>query len=285
MRRSMMVITMLALLAGVVTAPPAAAADATTMCFAAGQPSAPQNDIDRARTVNDGIVAMLKAGRSDTEIVSALARDYGVVSPSASVDRVAPLSTGSDIALQAPRIAYDTCAHRWYAFAHYDWTSLAPLRTERQSVFCGDPCPIGGVDGFGLAFSRPVASVSGYFMQTWGVTPMYPPSTGRTWVQDANTYGVTFVGQDEFCSYYVWGQPGQSCYNNNDYSFYHGELMYLISNIGCGTIQAFSKYGHDWSNTTINGFSVGPWSLGISWSSSTNRWEKTSAPSNAVTPC
>lgn len=267
------------------SAPDAAPAKAV-LCLAGGEPDIARSAVDRARTVNDAIVAMLKDGSGDDDIATVLRRDYGVHSPpAAGHQQVEPLSTGSDIVLRAPRIIYDTCAARWYVYAHYYWNGMGPLTSERQSVLCDDPCPIGGLDGFGLTFSRPVSSVGSYFMQTWGRTPMYPLSTGRAWVEDANTHGVTFVGQDEYCAYVVWGQPGQSCYDNKDYSFYYGELFYMISNIGCGSIQAFSKYGHDWKNTTINGFSVGPWSLGISWSSSSNKWAKTSSPSTPVVPC
>jgi hypothetical protein len=119
-------------------------------------------------------------------------------------------------------------------------------------------------------------------MATWGVTSYYPRSYSRAYPSDANTYGVTFTGQDRF--HCVLGRYN-NCASGYDYSFYHGEIFYDIGTIGCGTLQAFSKYGHDWASTTINGFSVGPWTLGLQWSSSSNRWERVSQPSTAVTPC
>ena len=97
-------------------------------------------------------------------------------------------------------------------------------------------------------------------------------------VETANTDGVTYVGQDT-----NWTQAGKV--GPTDYNFYNGSLAYDIGNIGCGSIQAFSKYGDDWSSTDITGFGVGPWSLSLQWSSSTSRWAKSSQPPNAVTAC
>jgi hypothetical protein len=238
-----------------------------------------QTAADRAATVNNEIVAQLKSGATSRQVADDLLAKYGVVTKTATSDTVTPLSSQGNVSVASPQILYDSCGGGWYVYASYRWNSMTAVHDDAYAGGCGPTCNVGGEDGFGVALSRNVAAVRSYFMQTWGQTSYYPVSSGRTYASDANTYGVTFKGQDRFCPY--------SCIDHTtpDYSFYNGELFYNISSIGCGTIQAFSKYAHDWSSTTINGFGVGPWQLNVSWSSSSNRWELASQPSNAVTPC
>jgi hypothetical protein len=249
--------------------------------------------------VNDAIVRMLRSGDSDAVIGQKLASTYGVI-PKGKSSRPAnrpayrPDSspTSSTFSLPVPQILYDSCGHDWYAYAHYDWKSMSAIKSD--AGLCGDEedvtCNVGGYDGFGITFSRAIADPEDYFMQTWGTTSHYPTSTSRTWVEDGGAYGATFIGQDKWC-YYVGKLPcttnicSGNCVHPQDYSFYHGELFYDMNSIGCGSLKAYSKYLHTWSSTSIDGFSVGPYSFGIQWASSGHDWPLGSQPSSTVTPC
>jgi hypothetical protein len=269
-----------AVVAGMLTAPETALAQpsASPNCAPVGMITSDDAKDRREKAINDAIVGLIRQNTAPAEIARQLDARFGVTTLTAPEDAgIAPMSAGTDVTVPAPQIIFDTCTRSWYVYASYHWNSLFPV-SQGGDANCpwGNPCAVGGLDGFGLAFNRNVASVRSYLMQTWGTTGFYPVSTGRTWSSDANVYGVTFEGQDKWCE--------QADCNYRDYSFYHGEIFYSFSP-GCGALQAFSRYGHDWSSTTINGFGVGPWSLSISWSSSSNRWSKASGPSNAVTPC
>ncbi len=157
-------------------------------------------------------------------------------------------------------------------------TNLAAF-TNEAGWFCG-VCHIGGADGFGISFSRPVTSVYGYNLATWGNYSFFGTSYSRLAPADANTYGVTYKGQDDSCK-----GAGTGCNTPADYSFAHGALTYQIRTIGCGPIQAFAKYAHTWSSNAVTGFGVGPWSLSVSWATSGESWERASQPSSVVTPC
>jgi hypothetical protein len=214
------------------------------------------------------------AGKTQQQIDSRLATKFGLIPASTSPRIVTPFdgTGGSALVLSAPTIYRDACAGVYTATANYHFTAW----TDGLSLNGGN---VGGDDGFGIAFSRKVTTVVDYSMATWGKTSHYARSYSRLHVETANTDGVTYVGQDT-----AWRNPTQMV-GPQDYNFYNGSLVYDIGNIGCGSIQAFSKYGHDWSSTDITGFGVGPWSLSLQWSSSTHRWEKSSQPSNAVTVC
>jgi hypothetical protein len=263
---------------GTLNGPIAAQAAPQQGCLVAGSQSAPKTKSERAATVNSAIVAMLKRGMNDDQIASELRTGYGVdVKGEPAAQPAISYSTGNDIAVYAPNIAYDTCGHTWYVYAHYQWNSIGPIQND-MSGLCNDPCSIGGLDGFGVTLSRSVVT-SGALMQTWGLTSWYPIWSGRTWLNDLDQYGASFEGQDQYCWPYTNG-----C-TSNDYNMYHGELFYYISTIGCGGIQAFAKYLHTWNTTTINGFGVGPWSFSVSWGGGTSHWERASAPSVNVVPC
>mgnify|MGYP000125907989 CR=1 FL=1 len=94
----------------------------------------------------------------------------------------------------------------------------------------------------------------------------------------ANNYGVAYTGQDKIC----WYDCNSS---SHDYSFYNGQLVFGIDNPGCGSLRAWSKYGHNWDSTTIRDIDISAGWVRIDSSRSTTRWEKASPGSNTVVPC
>jgi len=70
-----------------------------------------------------------------------------------------------------------------------------------------------------------------------------------------------------------------TCNSNNKCQYddaYAGNITYSFKSSTTACVQAYSKYGHTWNSTSVNGFSIGPWSIGIQWSSSSNYWQKSS---------
>jgi len=231
-----------------------------------------------AKVLNADLVKMSRSGLTTGQISQRLARQ-GITTASRPTSGIVPFTTANDISLPNPSILYDSCSRIWSAYATWNFTSISALAGDRNGP--ASPQNIGGNDGFGMAFSRNVTSVTSYSLDTWGLGSYYPVSYSRAVPVDAGTDGVAYDGQDAFCS----GSPRGPC-TVSDYSFYHGSLIYSIGSIGCGTIQAFSKYGHDWSGTSLSGISVGlPLNIQISFSSSSYSWVRASQPSSPVTPC
>ena len=266
-------------LGAVLVAPPIAEA-------AAQNASATTDDIARA------IVELQSGGKSQADIDAALSSEFGLVkppgpatslqAPAAQTDGEASvLSTPANINVFAPSI-YRNSSGAYIVSAGYQFIGRSALEDDKGGLGCIGSCNLGGADGFGVAFSRPVTSAQSYTLATSGVGDAtsrnyYVISTSRMFVSDGNTYGASFQGQD------AARYDGACCLI--DYNVYNGTLVYEIRSIGCGVLQAFSKYGHTWSSTAVNSISVGPWSIGIGWSSTDNKWEKASAPSNAVQYC
>jgi hypothetical protein len=127
---------------------------------------------------------------------------------------------------------------------------------------CANPVAVGGVDGFAIALNRSSINLGLSFTGcTWGGSCR---SNGN--LETNSSYGGGWALQD---------YAGNL---NNAYGpTFSGTLTYgfrLASLSGC--TQAFTKYGHTWDNTSVNGFSIGPWSIGIQWSSSSSNWTKSS---------
>lgn len=201
---------------------------------------------------------------------------------------IRPMTTNSgDVTPTAPSI--EVCApidcgeNVWFIDSWWDFSnqSMNDL-VDDQDYLCSNPCNIGGYDGFGMAFNRSVPSVESYLTWTFGNTSYYPTSLGRMQPSDANSTGVSYTGQDKLHADFPNGTNGPPAY---DYNFMHGWQEIQINDIGCGSFQAFSKYAHTWSDTTFNGFGLGPWSLSVQWTAGNHGWERSSQPSPTYTLC
>jgi hypothetical protein len=244
------------------------------------------NGGSRSATIHRAITCLVRSGLTLNQVDQAMEKNYHVQARTHHLNGdLQPFTNtnNGDVNPEPPTFYYDSGEYGgirgWYVWSFWSWSgSNAWYGLDRESDACwfSNPCALGGYDGYGISFSRPVQSVRSYEMQTWGVTDYYPPSYDRAHVSDGNTAGATFTGQDE----YKQGLAGE-----NDYSFANGIIYYDVSSIGCGTIQAFTKYAHTWDDTGINGIGVGPWSLSVQWANSGANWERASQPSSPVTPC
>jgi hypothetical protein len=138
-----------------------------------------------------------------------------------------------------------------------------------------------------IAFNRPVAVVDPYgpwWMSTRSKNA-YFPATYTEVPSDGNSNGVSFTGQDKLCFSKLGTADCNGAEGESDYSWYSGIVGMNIADMGCGTIQAFSKYAHGYGSTAVNGIGVGPWAISVQWSKTENRWEAVSAPSVADDPC
>jgi hypothetical protein len=255
---------------------PASAGPTKPLCSAARSISSSGSEL------NTAVANMRMAGNTQQQIDNALAKEFGLqlmtkpqtevpVSGDVSIQAV---STGNDVTVDKPGIYRNTCSSSWYVIAAYRWTTMSRFRSE-WPLICGSPCALSGTDGFGIALSRAVPNLGGSSMTTWGVSSKFPISDTRAWIDTPSSLGYWYEGVDHF--------SGGCC--PDDYSFYNGQMVMTIYDPGCGSLQASSRYAHTWSNTSINGVSFGPMSIGVSWSGASYRWSKGSTNSTAVYFC
>jgi hypothetical protein len=241
--------------------------------------------VERQENVSRIISDMHRQRLTADQISQTLQQNCGIERKSKPISTFAPSSTNQDIDVRPPDIFYDHGITEWYVEASFMWPQNFNFFSEIP-FGCLSPCNVGGSDGFGIALSRPVLAVDptrsyNILIHDWN---LYWPYTYMDTPSDANTTGVAFVGQDKYC----FSNQGSNCGAENGgsaYSWAFADLFYFIEDIGCGTIQAFAKYAHSWSSTSVNGIGVGPWSLNVQWSSSADRWEAVGPPSVAQHPC
>jgi hypothetical protein len=273
--RSLIAVTVVVAGGSVVAVAPANAKPAQPLCAPARSKALESGDLSMA------VANMRIAGKTKEQIDESLAKEFGLqlmTKPEAETivedDAIEAVSTGNDVTVNTPSIYRDACSTTWYVYASYRWNTMSRFRSELP-LFCGDPCALSGTDGFGISLSRQPPVLGGASMTTWGTTSKFPATSGRTWIDTSGALGYWFEGVDHF--------SGGCC--PDDYSFYNGEIFMGITSMGCGPLQAFSRYSHTWSNVEITGVSFAPLSLGLSWSSSSNRWGKGSNNSSAVSIC
>ncbi len=143
----------------------------------------------------------------------------------------------------------------YYAIAKWDWTNPPSGGSTCQQFD-------GGRDGFGIAFSDKVVN-KGVTLVTCG--SIGAECKGRGTLNANSSYGASYTFRDTWAGQLVGGGVAD-----------RGTLTYSFKPTKGGCLQAYSKYAHAWGATTVNGIGVGPWSLSVSWSNSTNRWEKAS---------
>jgi len=169
-----------------------------------------------------------------------------------------------------------------YVIAHWDWLNNSYKDDYFWSgclaIFGSCTKNIGGFDGVGLALNTkatiPAPSSTSvdhsYYMATWGNGNNNDWTRSVKWAADTNNaFGVGFSRQDIG---YVY--CGISC-GSWDNNMHHGDILMFFDNYGrtCHDYQAFLKYSHTWSSTSVTGFSITSKSVGITWSTTSNHWQ------------
>lgn len=178
----------------------------------------------------------------------------GVAEPAKLGCRVTkPSSSAGDINISRPQIVKS--GTRIYAYARYNWKN-APF----------SECPrgksqIGGPDGLAITFNRAVTNKGVSFVGC----NSYNKCEKTGWLETNNQYGAGWAFQD-------WGYG--ALYGHSP--TYKGTLTYTLTTSSTKCLQAFAKYGHSWNSTKLTGFSIGKSSIGISWNTSSNLWQKSS---------
>jgi hypothetical protein len=129
----------------------------------------------------------------------------------------------------------------------------------------------------GMAYNYKVYD-AGESLTYWGNGLNFPTVT-KTKDTDDTAYGVVYEVQDK-----AWSTVGDLL---SDLNTLHGEVVTDYHSLsGCDkNFQAFFKYGHDWSSTSIDGFSIGDDSIGVSWSSQSHEWAQTAHSTSSLTVC
>lgn len=144
----------------------------------------------------------------------------------------------------------------YYAIGKWQWKS-PPLGGSTCNALDG------GRDGFGLALSKSVTNLGTSLIACSGNNKCSSTLASRS---SNSAAGAGYTFQDSWFNSALsgWGPA------------YKGTLTYSFRPLSSGCLQAFSKYGHTWASTSVNGVGVGPWSISIQWSTSSSRWEPAS---------
>jgi hypothetical protein len=230
--------------------------------------------------INFAVARLRQKGASETQIDTFLEAEYNLVLVSGQTSPAKPgPMAAAHLTIPAPKIYRNdnSVPPKWVAMATWRWNNLRDSIGAETGFCVHRSCAVGEEDGFGLAFNRHVADPGIYSMLTWGMTDYYPPSTSRGHVSDANSDGVSFIGQDSV------KKGCTSCVD--DYSFANGQLMYTIDNVGCGPLTAFSKFGHTWSSVRVDSIGIAPNQVNINFSTGSEKFPKASPASNTIKLC
>jgi hypothetical protein len=189
-----------------------------------------------------------------------------------------PVSVNSDAKARPPAIYWDSASGQYMSLSYWDWQNRNfewPTTGTHGSTY-----NIGGPDGFGIAYDKPVYMRS-YRMSYWGNDTSWFPTTTTYTASSANAYGVGFTFQD---------RVKRTNYNGNkitDSNAAHGQIVnfFLNGQSGCRSIYGFSKYAHTWSSTHVTGVSIGAYSIGFSWNTTSNQWTSASQPGQQASVC
>lgn len=165
-------------------------------------------------------------------------------------------TSGNAMSVPAPSIDFSSgsSGYIYYANASYTWKS-PPLAPSTCNV------PVGGVDGFAVTLSKSAVNLGVSFY----ACNLYGKCGEPGYLETNSQYGGGWAFQD-------YADSAIAGYSNT----YTATLTYSFR-IKLGTcVQAFSKYAHTWNSTAVNGFSIGPWSIGVQWSSSSANWTRAS---------
>ncbi|HMK22447.1 MAG TPA: hypothetical protein VK466_08930 [Terriglobales bacterium] len=188
-----------------------------------------------------------------------------------------PLSTvATDAAVNPPTIYFDAVHREGIITSSWQWAKSGEAKIPDELGACKvavNPCTtfhnVGGNDAYGVSTSRGLGWIN-FSAGTIGA------GTNRSLIlTDSGPGGAEWKGQDQFK-----GHPG-----NPQYTWDYGaEVSGISSWNGCSTVQGFAKISHTWSSTDVTGFSIGVWSIGFQWNSTSNHWEHASQPGNLFKP-
>lgn len=284
--RWLVVVGLLAAGAPAVTSPVSNAAAVTpksVVCRAAGA-AVLADPHAGAKAVNALIADMSRNGAtqeaidSELEATLCLFKVPGVTLPGLNPKLVA--SNNTMVTVSAPNI-YLGCPNSACTGYYYYANSLWNWPGDGYAAD-GLPCPgctknNGGYDGYGISLSNNM-NMRSYTASMWGKgckfgTTVLAPSS-------ANQYGASFRFQDKVFF-------GSACSGNGmDSNARSGsEVVTFWPPSSCKAVQAFAKYGHTFSSTSINSIGIGKWSISIGWSTTSNKWERASQPGTQVTLC
>ena len=222
---------------------------------------------DSAKAQTEQVTALIQKldsqGLSQERIDAKLAADYCLDRVDGGGSELSTLANPSDeIKLSKPVIYKTSGKDRYIAAAGWTWKKI--------------PKNVGGYDGFGITLNKKVA----------------PLAHSLVYQGNGNFYGKKKMDQAEQSGPYGAGfvfREGPRLYwqGKTDMQGYKGlmGISFKASKSGCWGVQAFSKYGHTWKSTNVTGFSIGRWSIGIDWSTTSNKWQQASQPSSEVRVC
>lgn len=121
---------------------------------------------------------------------------------------------------------------------------------------------VGGRDGFGVTLSRDVKRRS--------------QSLTRCNSVDLCDYGGSMADNSPRGATYTFQDHQEVLFPNGDFD--HGAITVSFTPYkekACH--QAFAKYAHSWSTSSLTGFGVGPYSFSLQWSSTAHKWERSSS--------
>lgn len=241
-----------------------------------------QSDQERSqdawsRRVHAAFVELHQNHATQSEVVARMSRDFGLeqvrpidegllaVSPAAS--------TNADVTVDRPTYFWDNPHHMGFVYASWQWSAAGAARLADEAncmsllLQCARKA-VGGPDGFAVTMNGSYVP-SSYYLSVSDRNGVYQ---GMPALSTSSTTGAGFTGQDQF-----WGNV-----NNANYSWYSGVATLSFTGFnGCGkTLQMFSRLAHSWSTTSVNGFSIGVWSIGVNWNNTSYAWSAASQPSS-----
>jgi hypothetical protein len=179
------------------------------------------------------------------------------------------------IDLPKPFAYYDSTTGYYYADAFFFWNANTYWEGDFPSTGSWTPYigyNIGGNDGFGLVFSRPINRVT----QSFDVYSDLGNRTSYATPSSASSYGVGYTKQDT-----GWVESNRT----KHYDWNHGYLgVYFTAQQPGQQMSIWQEMAHTWSSTsvTINGISY----VGVSWNYnvSENKWTAVAPEAFLFTP-
>lgn len=170
---------------------------------------------------------------------------------------------------------YEPGVNQYYALGTWNWINHD--YGSDVGIGCWD-ATVGGLDGVGMRLSGGEYNIRSAQAYAWGDPSLndYSGNYGvvelsTTW--DDSQYGVSFQMQDHAIQFDNWGYCSDDRWA--DFNMYGGEVLLALYSLdgACHNAQVFVNNVHTWSSTSINSFSVGPYSFGVSWTSGSSGWQ------------
>lgn len=228
------------------------------------------------------LAEMQIAGVTQAQIDDALLTDYcqeAVPMSAPAAVMVEPLtSASSDVTFYAPQWHLDSVTHYYNVVTTYHWNNSN--FSGDVGCYLGLGCDIGGPDGMAISFNTSMVmapSVYPYWYFYSNTGKAFSAVSDRT-PDSQGDYGAGFKDQDReaFVSPGAW-----------DLNMYNGfvEISVVRPTSGCANVQAIAAYSHTWNSTSVTGISIGRLSVGFSWNTTSNKWDRTSPPSSYYYLC